>query len=333
MSANPDLAQQLLAAVDRWMAAARANDISAVVGCYVPEEDISGLGTGPDEIGLTRDEIYDMFSRTMDGATDLTWTYDWFRAAQAGLIAWIFGDCTLSVTVNGSPITMVMRFTIIFVRRGDEWLIRHSHIATPDPRQAIGESWPKLDALAAEIGREHPQVMQQLAPDGTVTLLFSDIENSTGLTAELGDLRWIEVLREHNAIVRERVAAHGGTEVKTIGDAFMLAFPAARRALLCAIDLQRSFSAYNKENSAYQLRLRIGMHAGEPVREGGDFYGKSVILASRIAGEARGDEILVSVLLRDLTESAGDIEFEPAREVALKGFGEAQQVCPVRWRK
>src|SRR5206468_1190921 len=77
------------------------------------------------------------------------------------------------------------------------------------------------------------------APDGTVTILFTDIEGYTAMTERLGDLRAQEVLRAHNAIIREQVTAHGGFEVKSQGDGFMVAFSSARRAILCAIAMQR----------------------------------------------------------------------------------------------
>jgi class 3 adenylate cyclase len=78
------------------------------------------------------------------------------------------------------------------------------------------------------------------------------------------------------------------------------------------------------------MRVRIGLHAGEPVREGNDFHGRSVTFASRIAGEASGGEVLVSALLRELTESAGDIRFDVGREVVLKGLAGTHHVYPVR---
>jgi class 3 adenylate cyclase len=161
--------------------------------------------------------------------------------------------------------------------------------------------------------------------------LFTDIEGSTSVNEELGDVRWIELIRKHNAIVRELVAAHGGTEVKTIGDAFMVAFSSPRRALRCAIELQRAFSAHNRDAAAVPLRVRIGIHAGEPVREGGDFYGKSVTLASRIADQAHGSEILVSDLIKELTDAAGDFEFDFVGETTPKGFSRPQRLYAVRW--
>ena len=130
--------------------------------------------------------------------------------------------------------------------------------------------------------------------------------------------------------MRAQIAQYGGFEVKTIGDAFMVAFGSARRALLCAIGVQQGISRYGADHPEHAVRVRIGLHAGEPVREGNDFHGRSVIFASRIAGEASGGEILASALLRELTESAGDIRFVAGRDVVLKGFAGTHQVYPVR---
>jgi len=77
--------------------------------------------------------------------------------------------------------------------------------------------------------------------------------------------------------------------------------------------------------------VRIGMHTGEAIKEADDFYGRNVILAARIAGEAQGGEILVSSLLKELTESAGDIAFGEGREVELKGLAGRHRVFQVAW--
>ncbi|KKK48001.1 hypothetical protein LCGC14_3149510, partial [marine sediment metagenome] len=179
---------------------------------------------------------------------------------------------------------------------------------------------------------EQPDLRQHAAPDGTVTILFSDIEGSTAITERLGDRRWLELLRGHNAIVREQVAAHEGFEVKAAGDGFMLAFQSARSALQCAIDIQRAFAQHN-ESADEPIRVRIGLHTGEAIKEADDFYGKNVILAARIAGQAQGGEILVSSLLKELTESAGDIVFGEGREVELKGLAGPHRVFEVGWRE
>ncbi len=144
--------------------------------------------------------------------------------------------------------------------------------------------------------RERPDIASHAAPDGTVTIMFSDIEDSTVLTERLGDQAWQELLRKHNALIREQIGAYGGYEVKTMGDGFMVAFQSARKGLDCAIAIQRAFDAHNAADGEH-VKVRIGLHAGEAIKDGDDFYGKNVIMASRVAGKATGGEILVSSLL------------------------------------
>jgi class 3 adenylate cyclase len=188
-----------------------------------------------------------------------------------------------------------------------------------------------IDAVAADVQRETPDLRPHAAPDGTVTILFSDIEGSTQMTERLGDQRWLQVLREHNRIVREELAAHGGFEVKSQGDGFMLAFQSARRAVHCAVAIQRAIAARNRRQGEESLRVRIGLHAGEVIREADDFFGKNVILAARIAAAARGGEVLVSALVKELTHSSGDIAFAAERDVDLKGLSGTHRLVRVAW--
>ena len=111
----------------------------------------------------------------------------------------------------------------------------------------------------------------------------------------------------------------------------MLAFSSARRALQCATAIQRAFAAHNQEHSDEPVLVRIGLHTGELVQEMEDFFGKNVILASRIADQAQGGEILVSSLLKELTDSAGDIRFGEVQEVELKGLAGVNRVHQVFW--
>ena len=194
-----------------------------------------------------------------------------------------------------------------------------------------------IDAVASVVQAERPDLSPHSAPDGTVTLLFTDIEGSTALNDRLGDGRWMALLRRHNALIREQLRVHEGYEVKTEGDGFMVAFGDATRAVLCAVAVQRVISAHDwqemvslNSQAARPLRVSIGLHTGEAIREAGDFYGKDVNLAARIANEAKGGEILVSSFLRELTESGGDIAFGEEREVELKGLGR-QRVYQVGW--
>jgi class 3 adenylate cyclase len=187
-----------------------------------------------------------------------------------------------------------------------------------------------IDTVAAAVERERPNLRRHAAPDGTVTILFTDIEGSTALTERLGDQRAHEVLRAHNAVVREEVAAHGGFEVKSQGDGFMLAFHSARQALACAIAIQRALPS-GRSGNLDPVRVRIGLHTGEAIREADDFFGKAVILAARIAAQANGGEILASSLVKELTESRGEFAFADPREVALKGLSGTYRLFSVGW--
>jgi class 3 adenylate cyclase/cytidylate kinase len=196
--------------------------------------------------------------------------------------------------------------------------------------EAAAGGQTSIGSVTSAVRSEQPDLRAHAAPDGTVTLLFTDIENSTPLNERLGDQRWLELLRVHNATVRGQVAAHGGYEVKSWGDAFMVAFGSARRGLECAIAIQRAFAQRNEENDE-PIRIRIGLHTGEAIADANDFYGWHVTLASRIANHARGGEILVSSLLKGLTERAGDVRFGEGREVELKGLSGTQLLFHVEW--
>ncbi len=149
----------------------------------------------------------------------------------------------------------------------------------------------------------------------------------------MGEQRAHEVLHAHNAIVREQVAAYKGYEVKSMGDGFMIAFSTPRNAVLCAIAVQRALAAYNARHGTEPIRVRMGLHTGEAIREAGDFYGKSVILAARIGAEARGGEILVSSTLRELMTGPGDVGFDAGREIELKGLAGTHRLHAVLWQE
>jgi predicted ATPase/class 3 adenylate cyclase len=189
--------------------------------------------------------------------------------------------------------------------------------------------YTSIDAVAHAVEHERPEISIHPAPDGTVTIMFSDIEDSTVLTERLGDQAWMELLRKHNALIRRELRTYNGFEVKTIGDCFMVTFQSAKKGLDCAIAIQRAFDGYNAADGEH-VKVRIGLHAGETIKDGDDFYGKNVILASRVAGKAVGGEILVSSLLRQLVESSVNAgTFGEPREVELKGLSGTHTVFAV----
>ncbi len=172
---------------------------------------------------------------------------------------------------------------------------------------------------------------ETVEPGAFRTILFTDVEGSTALTDRLGDAKARELLREHERITREALKAHGGSEVKTLGDGFMASFGSATKALECAIALQRAFEEHN-ESAEEPIKVRIGLNAGEPIAEDNDLFGTSVILAARIAAQAEGGEILVSDVVRQLVAGKKFL-FSDRGETELRGFEDPVRVYEVRWRE
>ena len=163
-------------------------------------------------------------------------------------------------------------------------------------------------------------------PGAVRTVLFTDITDSTALTQRLGDAKAQELVRAHNAIVREALAPHGGSEIKHTGDGIMASFPSASGVLECAVAIQRAVEA------SEGLSVHIGLNAGEPVEEESDLFGTAVQLARRICDQAEGGEILASDVVRQLAAGKGFL-FADRGEVALRGFEDPVRLYEVRWRE
>ena len=143
----------------------------------------------------------------------------------------------------------------------------------------------------------------------------------------LGDAHGRDVLREHERITREVLKAHGGAEVKTMGDGFMASF-ASQRGRWSA---RSRCSGRSRRHEGEARHVRIGLNAGEPIEEDGDLFGSTVILASRIAANAEGGEILASDVVRELCSGKGFL-FADRGEFVAKGFEEPVRLYEVRWR-
>jgi len=190
------------------------------------------------------------------------------------------------------------------------------------------DPYSSIVAVSTAVGRERPDVSLHAATDGTVTLMFSDIEGSTAFNERLGDARWMEVLRAHNDLIDREVAAHGGRTVKTIGDGYMVAFPSPEAGVRCALAIQAALAAPSEV--LHDVRVRIGLHTGLAVREGDDFFGREVNYAARVASTALGGEVLVSRVLKERLGTG--FAFDAERVVTLKGFEGEHRVFGVRLR-
>ena len=149
------------------------------------------------------------------------------------------------------------------------------------------------------------------------TVMFSDIVASTERAAELGDRRWGEVLSRHDQLFRKELTAHGGREIKTMGDGFLSLFDAPARAIRCAM-------AFRDALGSLGIEVRIGIHSGEVELRENDVGGLAVNIGARVMTSASRGDVLVSSTVRDLV-AGSSIGFVNRGEQVLKGV-------PGRWR-
>jgi len=163
----------------------------------------------------------------------------------------------------------------------------------------------------------------------TVTILFSDIRGFTEYTDVYGDESAYTMLRLHNTLVQEQLALYRGHVVKTQGDSFMVSFDSARTAVTCAIAVQKAIREANRLREGPQIQIGIGINTGEPVREGSDFFGGTVNLASRICAVAEPGQVLVSETLRSVAGKMEGTSFNDKGDFELKGFRDSQRLYEV----
>ena len=189
-----------------------------------------------------------------------------------------------------------------------------------------------LEALAASAIAQAQDLAAFASREGAVVILFSDLEGSSVLYDTLGDRRALDLVRMHNELFRQEVEVHRGHEVKSLGDGFMVAFSSPHRAAQCAVAVQKSFRAFCERHPGTPIRIRIGLHVGEAINEASDLFGRTVIVASRIAAVAEGGRICVSSELHRVLSSTGEFRFKVIGEKPLKGLTGVHGIYELEWR-
>ncbi len=197
---------------------------------------------------------------------------------------------------------------------------QESHGLVPNEIISVSE-----DDVLRFLGGIHDPVDESELKSPFRTILFTDLEGSTSLLQEVGEAAFMVLLTEHDLIIRRALVASRGREVKHTGDGILASFEDVGDALRCSEAIQDGFAARTLAGGTPELRIRIGLAAGEPVRHNDDIFGSSVNLASRICDAADAGTILVSDLVRDLGIKAG-FSFRETAERALKGFSEPTRV-------
>ena len=177
----------------------------------------------------------------------------------------------------------------------------------------VSLTFRSVDASAVTVRARPPQV------SGVVTVLFTDLENSTATRVRVGDMKAQEILRAHNAIVREALSRNRGKEIKHTGDGIMASFPVVSGALSCAIAIQQSVKSHVQAHPESPLEVYIGLNAGEPIVDEQDLFGTAVDLAARICEHAEPGQILVSDVVRQLAAGKPFL-FSDLGKIVLRGF-------------
>jgi len=188
-----------------------------------------------------------------------------------------------------------------------------------------------IDVIASALEPVITDLGRVSSPDGAITLMLSDIADASVTADHLGPADWEQLLRDHHTLVEHVIAHHDGELVKFERDGFLASFSSAHAGLYAAVELQRTFAAPAADDD-HALAVRIGLHSGFVIASPDQPLGRNVVLASRIAAQAKGGEILVSSTLKQYTEQDPTFSFEPRGEYHFKGVLGEHTLYGVGWR-
>jgi class 3 adenylate cyclase len=172
-----------------------------------------------------------------------------------------------------------------------------------------------------ELGDNGEVVLEVARPEDPrrlAAIMFTDIVGYTSMTQD-DESRTMDLLKRHREILRPIIIKHGGSEVKTMGDAFLVEFSSALAAIECAADIGKELNQYNRKTGE-NLRLKIGIHVGDVIHEGGDIYGDAVNIASRIEPLAQGGGTCISQQVYDQVRNKSTLRFSKLEPKELKNI-------------
>ncbi len=308
--------EEIRRVIERWTRAIADGDADSVLGRLSNEGGTLVIGTDPAEWWRGA-EAHAVWSRQIQEIGQFPIVITDVDAWEEGSVGW----AGVKEVVSLGTRTVESRATYVLHLERGEWKVVQVHWSFPRANvDELGRTVTvTIDELEQTIQREQPDVSASRAVDGTVTIVFTDIVDSTPTLARLGDAAWLDVIRRHNAVIREAASAHGGTVVETQGDGSMLAFPSARRAVACAAAIQQEIARVFADN-APPIRVRIGIHTGDALRDAEHFFGTTVHYAARVASQAVGGEVVVSEAVHQLVGASDGYTFLGGREVELKGI-------------
>lgn len=324
VSSSPELE----AVCRRWMKALTEKDTATLANLYSRSVAATYLGTDDEELWVGRDvgvaasqhwaEVFEDVGIVSVEITDI-------HAYDNGTTGWAL---VRSNIVFGDPKSFPFRTTLVFVLENGTWRITqlHNSVASSNFENVGVTLTTTLEELVETLDGESASRLREAAPQGTVTLMFTDIEDSTKLAVRLGDNAWSSLIVQHDRTIDDVAKRHGGVVVKTLGDGAMVAFNSTRSAVYAAQEVQEIFGRAHGESD---IRARIGIHVGDAVHTGDDYLGVAVNKAARIAAAARGGETLISEAVKVLLGESAEFPFGAPFETELKGLSGTHTVIPL----
>jgi class 3 adenylate cyclase len=197
-------------------------------------------------------------------------------------------------------------------------------------KEQVPPQMSSIDVIASALEPMTPALGRMSSPDGAITLMLSDIADADVAAQDLGAERWEQLVSDHHLLVEQILARHDGQVAKFQGDGFLASFGSAHSGLHAAVDLQRTFTSAPADDGS--LSVRVGLHSGFVIGNPEQMMGRNVVLAARIAAQAKGGEILVSSAAKEYTATDPSFQFEERGEFHFKGLLGEHVVYSVSWK-
>jgi adenylate cyclase len=306
----PQESPELRAVVQRWLGALRSKDAAALQNLMSVSPYTRYIGSDEAEVwsGVNVHSAYPGHAAELP---EFKVDPSLVEAYEEGTVGWaaLIGEGRFP-----NEAIRPVRITWVCSLEAGAWRIIQTHLSVAVSNvELIGrELTGNFEALLASIDADSLH-----GHEGTVTVMFTDMEGSTELSGALSDAEWTDLIRSHHRAVAVAVEAEGGRVVKTLGDGTMATFDSARSALRAALAIQaRARVAIDGR----PIPIRIGIHTGDVVQAEDDYLGYAVNKAARIASAANPGETLLSQVTRDLVGSAGEFRFGEPCACTLKGL-------------
>ena len=303
---SPEIESVMHRVVSAW----NSRDLETFNNLYLSDDLFRGIGTAVEEFWVGK-EFMAVREAQFDEMPHFEMTLDRIHAFENGDTGWVAATGILATPTGDHP----LRVTAVFILEAGVWkiILWNTSIARSNLELFDIELTTTLNDLLDSVSEDSTAIASIGGTDEIVTLVFTDVVDSTVLAARIGDAEWFSLMARYEQEITEITERHDGRAVKTLGDGSMLAFSSARSAVEASIDIQTAF----RDD---EFELRVGIHSGHALRTEDDLLGLTVNKAARITAAAEGGSILASSTVKDLAGSMKGVEFGPPKNLTLKGL-------------